>query len=187
MTILTLTRPRAKTYTSTIIFDMRQSGATLQQIADRVGKTKERVRQILVQNHGSAKHRLISTERLRKLFGMSRDQLFKLYRDSIITPARDWGTGNGHHLLWSADAPGQIATYISSQRLCRVCHGIIPWGRRVFCSRRCYKEGHKYKYKNAEAKQRHMASVKAYRERKKRRASGLVVDDLRREREKVLA
>ncbi|MFC2022625.1 hypothetical protein ACFLTL_00465 [Chloroflexota bacterium] len=54
---------------------MRRSGATLQQIADRIGRTKERVWQILAKNCGTTKGGLVSTEQLCWLAGMSRNQV----------------------------------------------------------------------------------------------------------------
>lgn len=150
-----------------IIYNMRQSGATLQRIGDEVGITKERVRQILVKNRGSTKHELISSEQLSRVLGLPRNQGIELYEDSVITPVAEWNRGNRHYLLFSPTTAEQIISYYKSHRLCKICRRPIPRGRRVYCSEQCYKEGHKYRYKSIEAKQRHIRSIKRYTERRK--------------------
>jgi len=106
--INSLTIERQRTDISDIIYDMRQSGATLSQIADRIGRTKERVRQILLRNYGSTKHKLISTEQLCKLVGLNRGRVMELYRDGAVIPVREWDTSIGHYILWSPDTWVQI-------------------------------------------------------------------------------
>ena len=152
---------------NTDIYGMRQSGATLQQIANKIGRTKERVRQILVKNYGSTKRELISTEQLCKTSGFCRYSVGKLCQDSLITPVRNWNTGSGQYLLWSPATVEQIEVYFKTQKLCRMCNHPILNGRRVWCSEQCFKESRKYKYKSAEAKRRHLSSIKRYRERRK--------------------
>ena len=164
------------------IYAMRRSGATLQQIADKIGKTKERVRQILVRNYGSTKHKLISTEQLHKLLRLSRNRVLELYQNNVITPVKEWNTRNGHHLLWSSATVEQITVYYNTHKLCKMCHRPIPMGRRIFCSEQCYTEGHKYRYKNIEAKQRHMESIRRYREKCKRLSKSLAIDNSKREK-----
>lgn len=138
---------------------MRQSGATLQQIADKIGRTRERVRQILVRKYGSTKNKLISTEQLCKLLGLPRNRVMGLYRDGIITPAREWDTRIGHFILWHPATWGQIIYYYKTNRLCKMCNSYIPKGRRYYCSKQCYEEGHKYRYRSIEAKQRQLKNV----------------------------
>ena len=77
------------------IYAMRYSGATLRQIADRIGKTKERVRQILLHNYGSTRHKLLSTRQLCGLSGVSVKRLTRLHRDGVIMPVKEWDTSNG--------------------------------------------------------------------------------------------
>ncbi len=171
----TLTIERQGTDISAFIYNMRQSGATLQQIADRIGRTKERVRQILLRNYGSTKHKLISTEQLCKLLGLNRGRVMELYRDGAVTPVREWDTSIGHYFLWSPDTWLQIISHrllapYKVNRLCKMCHSSIPKRRRYYCSKQCYEEGHKYRYKSIEAKQKHRESVTRYRERRKQLA-----------------
>ena len=160
---------------------MRQSGATLQHIADKVARTKERVRQILIQNHGSSKCRLISSNQLGKLSGVPRNRILKLYQDSVITPEFEFNTGNRHFLLWCTATVEQIEIYNETRRLCKICHRPIPNDRRVYCCEECCKEGHKYRYKSVEAKQRHIRNIKRYKEKHKLLAQIISSGDSRRQ------
>jgi hypothetical protein len=163
------------------IYAMRHSGATLQQIANKVDKTKERIRQILIKNYGSTKHKLLSTEQLRKIFGFSRYRILELYQDNVILPVKEWDANNGHYLLWPQTAVDTITNYYNEYKPCKMCGARIPEGRRVFCSEQCYKEGHKYKYKNVEAKQRHMDSIRRYRNKYKN-LSNMALESSKREK-----
>jgi len=160
---------------------MRQAGATLQSIADKVDRTKERIRQILIQNHGSSRCRLISSNQLGKLSGVTRNRILKLYQDGIITPEYEFNTGNRHFLLWCTATVKQIETYYEKHRLCKICYRPIPNDRRVYCCEECSKEGHKYRYKSAEAKHRHIRNVKRYKEKHKLLAQIISSDDSRRQ------
>ena len=159
------------------IYAMRHSGATLQHIADKIGKTKERVRQILVKNYGSTKRKLISTEQLRKLAGLPRNRIIEFYLANIIIPVREWDTDGGRYLLWSPASLEQINIYYETHRLCKICHSSIPKGRLVYCSEQCYNKSRKYKYKSIETKQRHLRSIRRYREKCKQIAQAAVIGD----------
>jgi len=157
------------TVDATSIYAMRYSGATLDQIADRVGRTKERIRQILIHNYGSTKHKLVSTRQLCKLSGLSRNRIMQFHQDNVINPVREWDTSSGRRSLWSLSAVEKVIinslTSSRTDRLCRICHGPVPVNRHRYCSDKCYKESHKYKYRSIEARQRHSISVKRYRTR----------------------
>jgi len=145
------------------IYAMRHSGATLQHIANKIGKTKERVRQILVKNYGSTKRKLISTEQLRKLVGLSRNRIMEFYLANVITPVREWDTNGGRYFLWSSASVEQINSYYETYRSCKMCHSFIPRSRRYYCSEQCYNKSRRYKYKSIEDKQKHLRSVRRYR------------------------
>ncbi len=146
---------------------MRWSGATLQQIADRIGRTKERVRQILAQNYGTTKCGLMSTEQLCKRLGLPRNRLVHLYECHIITPVTVRKTKTRLFLLWSPATLDQVLSYYKTNRLCRICHRPVPGGRWNYCSAECLKESHKYRYRSAEGRQRHKESVKRYKEKQR--------------------
>lgn len=153
---------------------MRRSGATLQQIADKIGRTKERVRQILTKNFGTTKRKLMSTEKLCNLMGLPRNWVMQLYQDGVISPAAAWHTETRLFLLWAPATIDHIINYYKTRRLCRICYRPIPKGRWRYCSTDCLKESHKYKYRSAEARQRHIESIKRYREKQRQLAPAVM-------------
>jgi len=169
-----LTIARSTSDISITVYDMRQSGATLQQIADKIGRTKERVRQILIKNYGSTEHQLISGGQLCRRLGLPKGRIIELCQGGVISPVAEWDTGNRHYLLFSPAVAEQVDIYYKTHRLCKVCHRPIARGRKVYCSKQCFKESRKYKYKSAEAKQRQLRNVKRYRERHKQMAQAAV-------------
>lgn len=153
---------------------MRYAGATLEQIAAKIGRTKERVRQILLNNCGSTGHKLLSTRRLCKLSGLSRKQINSLAERGIITPVREWDSGHGLYAVWSYHALELIESNTEEpapQKLCRICQKPVPANRSCYCSASCYKESHKYKYRSAEARQKHLLSMRRYKESCKKSAA----------------
>jgi len=150
---------------SDIVTAMRESGASLEQIAVVIGRTKERVRQILVKTNGSTKHRLLSTQQLYQQVGLPRNRIIELYKGGIIKPKAEWTTGNHHYLLWPSNIAEIITNYYNNKRLCKICGQLLRKGRWVYCSTSCYREGQKYKYKSDEAKQKHLKNIKEYLER----------------------
>ena len=146
---------------------MRESGASLDQIATAIGRTKERVRQILVKANGSTKHRLISTQQLYQQIGLPRNRIIKLYKEGVIQPRAEWTTGNHHYLLWPSNIAEIIINHYNKKRLCKICGKPLHKGRWVYCSDNCYREGQKYKYKSDEAKKKHLRNIRDYLERRR--------------------
>ncbi len=125
---------------SVAIYNMRQAGASLQQIADNIGRTKERVRQILTQKYGSTRHGLISTQQLCKQLDLSRSRIVDLYEHGVITPEVKRMSGSYQFYLWPASTTAQVTSYLSTHLLCKVCGHPLPKGKRVYCSLKCYEE-----------------------------------------------
>jgi hypothetical protein len=146
---------------------MRETGASLEQIAEAIGRTKERVRQILKKSVGTTHHRFLSTQQLYQAVGLPRNRIIDLYKDGVIVPEAEWKTGNHHYLLWPSDIAKKINNYYNRHRLCKICGKPLNKGRWVYCSNECYREGQKYKYKSDEAKQKHLNNIKEYLERRK--------------------
>jgi hypothetical protein len=151
----------------TMVIAMRQAGASLEQIADTIGRTKERVRQILVKNTGSTRHNYLSTQQLYQSVGLPRNRIIELYKEGVIAPKAEWTSGSHHYLLWPSDIAEKINNYYNIHRLCKICEQPLGKGRWVYCSDSCYREGQKYKYKSDEAKKKHLRNIKEYMERRK--------------------
>jgi predicted nucleic acid-binding Zn ribbon protein len=150
-----------------LIYEMRRSGAPMREIADKIGRSKERVRQILIKNMGSTRHEYLSTLQLCVMSGLPRNQVVALYRKGVINPVTKWNTGNRDYLLWSHLTPKQILAYHETHRLCSVCKRPLPKNRTLFCSDKCRQERHKYKYLTPEEKRKVLDNIRRYRERRK--------------------
>ncbi len=150
-----------------LVYNLRRTGATLQEIGDRLGRSKERIRQILVKNYGSTECKLLSTEQLADQTGFSRYQIMKMFRAGVIAPERGWETGCGRYLLWPPVSVAKVQIFEREKRLCKICGGAIPKGRSVCCSQECLDESRKYKHKRPEVRQRHLERVRQYKLRKK--------------------
>ncbi len=149
------------------IYEMRRAGAPMREIAEKIGRSKERVRQILAKGLGSTSHELLSTLQLCNQSGLPRNRIVELYQDKIITPATTWNAGNRDYFLWPTETVGKISDYYQTHRLCKVCQSPLPKNRILFCSDKCRQERHKYKYMTADEKQRVLANIRRYREKRK--------------------
>ncbi len=157
-----------------LIFEMRQAGAPMREIAEKIGISKERVRQILARNLGSTRHEWLSTLQLCAVSGLPRNRVLELYENGVITPAANWGAGKRHYLLWHVETAKQISEHYQTHHLCKVCHQPLPKNRIIFCSDSCRQEKHKYKYMTAEEKQRVLDNIRRYRERKRLHVAMLI-------------
>ncbi len=156
-----------------IIFEMRRAGAPMREIAQKVGVSKERVRQILSRNLGSTRHQWLSTLQLCALTGLPRNRIVELQFQGIIVPASAWGAGKRQYFLWSLATVQAITGYYSTHHLCRVCNRPLPKNRILFCSDTCRQERHKYKHMTAEEKRRVLDNIRRYREKKRQQSQAL--------------
>jgi hypothetical protein len=150
-----------------VIYEMRRSGAPMREIAEKIGRSKERVRQILVRGLGTTNHEFLSTLQLCNQSGLPRNRIVELHQDGIITPATKWDAGNRDYLLWPPETVEKISVYYQTHRLCKVCNKPLPKNRILFCSDNCRHERHKYKYMTPEEKKRVLDNIRRYRERRK--------------------
>jgi len=157
-----------------LIYEMRQAGAPMREIAKKVGISKERVRQILTLNIGSTKHEWFSTLQLCEESGLPRNRVLELQKLGVITPTFTWGIGRRHYLLWSREAVKAITDYYSTHHFCRVCNKPLSKKRILFCSDVCRQERHKYKYMTLEEKKRVLTNILRYRERKRQASQALI-------------
>jgi len=146
------------------VYGMRQSGATLQQIATHFGISRERVRQLLVEHRGSTQVRgLLGTHELAQKAGCSQTYIRKLRRRGILQPTMIVGS---ERALWKPETVDIIISYRASAR-CRVCNRPLPDNHWVYCSRACHIEAysHRYRKMSEEARRLHDESVARWRER----------------------
>jgi len=110
------------------IYDMRQKGATLQGIGDEVGRSRERVRQILKEHYGDTEIKgFITTEEIAKLAGCSIYFMRKLIKHGLIKSAYS----PKKHRLWNTKiVPSVIETIEKERRHCEVCGELITFGKR---------------------------------------------------------
>ena len=174
--MVTLTKERVVA-DKAVIFEMRKSGSPMREIAEKVGISKERVRQILSRNLGTTKHEWLSTLQLCNETGLPRNRIIELQEKGIVSPSSRWGAGKRHYFLWNADSVKIIADYYNNNHLCRVCNKPLPKNRIAFCSDECRQECHKYKYMTPEEKQRVLANIRRYREKKRRQASEVITQN----------
>ena len=161
-----------------LIYEMRQAGAPMREIAEKVGISKERVSQILTRNIGTTKHEWFSTLQLCEEAGLPRNRVLELQKLGVITPAFAWGIGRRHYLLWSHEAVKAITDYYSTHHFCQVCNIPLPKKRILFCSDVCRQERHKYKYMTPEEKKRVLTNIRRYRERKRQASQELSSSEL---------
>ena len=172
-----VTSIRARNATSnSLIFELRRSGMPMREIATKIGRSKERVRQILIKGCGTTDHELLSTLQLCNETGLPRNRIMDLYMDGVIAPVTKWDAGTRDYLLWPPETTAQIQTYYQNHRLCKVCHKPLPKNRIYFCSDDCRHERHKYKSMTPEEKKRVLDNIRRYRERRKVLAERPLVD-----------
>jgi hypothetical protein len=141
------------------MYQMRQSGITLDQVGSRFGITREGVRQLLTEHYGSTRVQgLLPATGLARLTGISYNYIAKLKRRGVIQPAMVVGHGK---TLWKPETIATIILYIDRHG-CPMCHDTVPCNRQVYCSRECYLEAHRYKNQPEEAKRRHNERVKRW-------------------------
>ena len=141
------------------LYQIRQSGATLQQIANHFGISREGARRRLVRHYGSTRVQdLLTATELSHLAGCTPSYIDKLKRRGIIQPAMVVGRGR---TLWSPETVAAITSCIDRLR-CPVCHQPVPSNRLIYCSQGCSTEARRYKNKPEEEKRQHRESVKRW-------------------------
>lgn len=117
------------------VYLMRQSGATLQEIATHFGTSRERVRQWLVKHYGSTKiHPYLTTVDLARKANCDLTYIYRLRRQGAISAVKVSGKKK---LLWDPEVAYIVTQYVRS-RLCRVCKRPLPRDRWAYCSEECY-------------------------------------------------
>jgi hypothetical protein len=141
------------------MYQMRQSGTTLDQVGSRFGITREGVRKLLTKHYGSTRVKnLLTVTDLTRLTSYDYSYINKLRRRGVIQPAMVVGHGR---TLWKPETIATIILYID-RHSCQTCHGPVPSNRQVYCCQECYREAHRYKNQPEEVKRRHNERVKRW-------------------------
>ena len=163
-------KERQVVYDKTVIYEMRQAGATLREIGEKVGVSRERVRQILLHTFGSTSHNLLSTAQVCILTGLRVNRIIRLYKQGVIKPAFKYNIGGQRHLMWPDETVQLAKEYYDLHRFCRVCSRPLPQNRTCYCSDFCKQERYKYKNLSLQEKQRVRARRHCYMEKKREKA-----------------
>ncbi len=113
----------------------RDAGASLKEIGDEVGCTKQRIHQILVKHYGTADSEgTLSTSQLKEQVGCLVSTLFYLHKKGVISQV-----SRGR---WKPET----LDIILELRKCKICGKPVGKHRSTYCSATCKVEGQKYKY-----------------------------------------
>ena len=113
----------------------RDAGASLKEIGDEVGCTKQRIHEILVKHYGTADSEgTLSTPQLLEQVGCSVHILYKLRKEGAISRV-SWGR-------WKPET----LDLILELRKCKICGKPVGKNRTTYCSAACEVEGKKHKY-----------------------------------------
>lgn len=137
--------------------NLREQGYTLQEIGDKYGVTRERIRQLLATHYGTTRlSTLVPRMTLAKLMGHSDDVLLRLEREGLVKPIHH----NAQYLYDTKDIE-QISKMlipkpliVKLERICQICGAkfylrpshIRPSSPGKFCSNKC--KGVNFGYKN---------------------------------------
>jgi len=113
----------------------RDAGSSLRQIGNEVGRSKQRIHEILVKHYGTADSEgTLSTSQLLEQVGCSVYTLRNLRKEGIISQV-----SKGR---WKPET----LDIILELRKCKMCGKPVGKQRRTYCSAACEVEAQKYKY-----------------------------------------
>ena len=166
-----------------MIPELRASGNTLQEIGDKCGVSRERIRQVLNEYYPDNLHpSVLTTGQLARELRMTSQGVRTLCKRLDVQPIRE-AKGYGHKAFWDQDTLAMLRDV----RLCKVCGGYIPFGWKVYCSQQCQQEHSKYKYRSPEGKRKHLVAVRRWQRDHPEVVRGLVRKAVRKHQSKVLA
>ena len=138
-----------------LIKDMRESGLTLQSIGNHIGRTRERVRQILNEFYPDTQ-RPKTENQVACLLGSSNTALRKLRGKNILNPKHI-----GHCYIYD-EKDIELAHQLLSKH-CLICGKLFVSPRLRFCSLQCYRKRWEYRNLSPERKQQHRRLTERWR------------------------
>lgn len=162
-----------------LIYDMRQQGQTLEEIGRRIGRTRERVRQILNKHYGGTdiNRNLVSTFRLAQEADCRPSVIRHLHQAGLITPIRT------KPCLWNLETTLPIV--IHNIPRCKICGRPVPKHRSIYCSDECRKEGAKWVNRSETGKRGWLAAMIRWRKANPEKAKKIQVKAYRRYYQKL--
>ena len=136
---------------------------TLQEIGDKCGVSRQRIKQILDHFYRDRAHLTVLTSgQIALRLGISAARMSRLCEKNNIIPIR-----KAHHApaFYSQDVPLRLAEIIASA-VCKVCGKHIEWPRISYCSDECYKVYENSRYsRSLEFRQTHAKAIKRWAEK----------------------
>lgn len=134
------------------IHKMRQSPASLEEVASHFGMSRQAVWELLVRYYRSAKvEGLLTMAELARLTGYSQNYLHRLKVRGIIEAVNI----GRKRTLWKPETIAIIMIYGDQHPpICRMCDQPLPPGRSAFCSDPCQIEGGRFKNRPQAVKER---------------------------------
>ena len=136
---------------------------TLQEIGDKCGVTRQRIKQILDRFYPDrANLTALTSGQIAQILGISTNRVSQLCERNNIIPIR-----KVHHAptFYSQDVPSRLAEIIASV-VCKVCGNHIEWPRTSYCSEECAKVYPNARYRRSlEFRQKRVLSAKRWNEK----------------------
>jgi ribosomal protein S14 len=162
---------------------MRTNGSTLQEIGNRCGVTRERIRQVLNKYYPDNLHAsAFTTEHLARELEISRYCVRSLCNQLGIKPLRA-PREHGKLVLWDKKALPKLRI----AHTCQICGKPIPKGRRYYCSQQCQIQTAKYKYRPPKYKREHSLAVRRWQKEHPEIVKASAKKAQRKYQDKVLA
>jgi len=140
-----------------VVPKMRSRGSTLQEIGNKCGVSKERIRQVLLKYYPYNLYPdAFTTSQLASELGTSSARVRVLCRKLSIQPLRNT-KGRGHIVLWNKSTLPLLIR--SPMTKCKTCGKPVHYPRTVYCSDSCHKESMKIRSRPKEVKERHKSHV----------------------------
>lgn len=138
------------------ILAMRKDGDTLQSIGDKIGVTRERVRQILNQYYGGTKTSFLSEHQVAVLCGCSDRIIGRMREQGLVNPRL-----SGHYKLYDRDEVEKA--YLAYLRQCAMCGASIGLTRKYCKECTAKRQRYFYPYRSQEGKEKARKATQKWR------------------------
>lgn len=145
------------------IAEMRKQGSTLEEIGNKCGVSRERIRQVLRKHYPENLHPDgLSTHQLSEYLGVNCHTVWSLCSRLGFVP-RKTPHGSGTRAIWDENVLPILSFGIVG--CCKICGMPVYLPHRDYCSTEHQLEGTKYKYRSPEAKKRILTAIRSWMRR----------------------